>query len=45
MDTTIVIEAWTSAITPMGLVFALMVQAAIVASIMVIGHALGKESK
>jgi len=42
MDTTIVIEAWTSVITPAGLLGGLFLQAIIVGLAIVIGHEMGK---
>ena len=42
MDTTVVIEAWTSVITPLGFVAALTLQAVLIGIALIIGWEMGK---
>ena len=45
MDTTIVIEAWTNLMTPVGFVAALLLEALIVGVAIGVGFAMGKETR
>ena len=45
MDTTIVIEAWTSVISPIGFMWALLVQSIIVGIAIAVGFEFGKKCR